>query len=57
MVSDKPVDESRPIKVIVLGAGASGICAGVRFPQEIDNLTLTIYDKNADVGGTWLVNT
>lgn len=57
MVESKPVDDARPIRVICIGAGASGICAGVRFPQKIKNLSMTIYDKNADVGGTWLVNT
>ncbi|OAG34163.1 hypothetical protein AYO21_11695 [Fonsecaea monophora] len=56
MVQNKPVDEARPIRVICIGAGASGICAGIRFPQKIKNLNLTIYEKNADVGGTWFVN-
>ena len=56
MIYDSPIDAARPIRVICIGAGASGICAGVRFPQKIANLSLTIYDKNADVGGTWFAN-
>jgi cation diffusion facilitator CzcD-associated flavoprotein CzcO len=52
----KAVDEPRPIKVVVIGAGYSGIIAGIRLSQRIRNLSLTIYDSNADVGGTWYVN-
>lgn len=50
------IDDYRPMKVIVIGAGLSGILAGIRFPQYIQNLDLTIYDKNSDVGGTWHEN-
>jgi ribulose 1,5-bisphosphate synthetase/thiazole synthase len=50
------IDDYRPIKVICIGAGLSGILAGIRFPQRIKNLDFTIYDKNHDVGGTWLEN-
>ncbi|KAF8807916.1 FAD/NAD(P)-binding domain-containing protein [Phlegmacium glaucopus] len=50
------VDQARPIKVIVIGAGYSGIVAGVRFRQRVQNLDLTIYDSNAGVGGTWFAN-
>ncbi|KDQ51118.1 hypothetical protein JAAARDRAFT_140775 [Jaapia argillacea MUCL 33604] len=44
------------MKVVVIGAGFSGIAAGIRFPQRVPNLELTIYDKNAGVGGTWYSN-
>ncbi|KAL6231968.1 hypothetical protein BDW75DRAFT_247546 [Aspergillus navahoensis] len=53
---DHLIDDYRPIKVIVIGAGLSGILAGIRFPQRIPNLQLTIYDKNEDLGGTWWEN-
>ncbi|OAG44504.1 hypothetical protein AYO21_01500 [Fonsecaea monophora] len=52
----RPVDKPRPMKVIVIGAGMSGIIAGIFFPRAIENLTLTIYEKNADLGGTWFEN-
>ncbi|KAH8111748.1 FAD/NAD-binding domain-containing protein [Phellopilus nigrolimitatus] len=44
------------MKVVVIGAGFSGIIAGIRFPQRMRDLDLTIYDKNAGVGGTWYSN-
>lgn len=52
----RPVDSPRPMKVVVIGAGMSGIIAGIFFPRAIENLTLTIYEKNADLGGTWFEN-
>lgn len=50
------IDNLRPMKVIVIGAGISGILAAIRFSQRIQNLDLTIYDKNPEVGGTWYEN-
>ncbi|EIW74531.1 FAD/NAD(P)-binding domain-containing protein [Coniophora puteana RWD-64-598 SS2] len=55
-LGDFAIDESPPIKVVVIGAGFSGVTAGVRLPQYIKNIDLTIYDKNAGVGGTWYSN-
>lgn len=52
----RPIDLNRPIKVIVIGGGMSGIIAGIFFPRNIENLELKIYEKNADLGGTWLEN-
>lgn len=50
------VDDYRPMKVICIGAGFSGIVAGIRMPEHIPNLDFTIYEKNPDVGGTWYEN-
>ena len=43
--------------MICIGAGINGILTAIRFPQKIQNLTLAVYEKNADVGGTWFENT
>ncbi|KAB8218143.1 hypothetical protein BDV33DRAFT_176009 [Aspergillus novoparasiticus] len=50
------VDHARPMKVIIIGAGISGILAAIRFPQRIPNLDLVVYDKNPEIGGTWFEN-
>ncbi|TCD65588.1 hypothetical protein EIP91_002473 [Steccherinum ochraceum] len=55
-LGDWSIDESKPIKVAVIGAGFSGILAGIRFRQHIPNVSVTVYDKNAGVGGTWYTN-
>lgn len=59
--SEAPADQrlgehGRPIKVICIGAGVSGILTGIRLPQQLDNLDLVIYEKNQDLGGTWYEN-
>jgi 4-hydroxyacetophenone monooxygenase len=41
--------------VAIIGAGMSGILAGLRLQQA--GVPFTIIEKNADVGGTWLENT
>ena len=41
--------------VAVIGAGMSGIIAGVRLKQA--GVPFVIIEKNADVGGTWYENT
>ena len=44
-----------PWKVVVIGAGMSGLLAAHRLRQAgVDHVVL---EKNADVGGTWLENT
>ena len=53
LISERSIDEPRPLKVIYLGAGVSGIVAAIKFPEYVPNIELTIYEKNADVGGTW----
>lgn len=44
------------MRVIVIGAGYSGIYCGIRIPERLRNVDLCIYDKNAGVGGTWYEN-
>ncbi|KAJ6033942.1 hypothetical protein N7499_010106 [Penicillium canescens] len=56
-LEEHPVDEVRPIKVGIIGAGLAGITAGVMLPAKLPGLDLQIFDKNADVGGTWFENT
>jgi cation diffusion facilitator CzcD-associated flavoprotein CzcO len=56
IISERAIDEPRPLKVIYIGAGVSGICAAIQFPRYVPNIELVIYDKNADVGGTWFEN-
>ncbi|KAL4869862.1 hypothetical protein BDV12DRAFT_195870 [Aspergillus spectabilis] len=56
-IEEHPIDQVRPIKVGIIGAGLSGITAGVLLPAKLPGLDLRIYDKNADVGGTWYENT
>jgi 4-hydroxyacetophenone monooxygenase len=48
-------DAARKLRVLVIGAGMSGLLAGIRLSQA--GVPFEIVESNADVGGTWLVNT
>lgn len=50
------VQNFRPLRVIVIGAGFSGIYLGIRIPEWLRNVDLCIYEKNDGVGGTWWEN-
>ena len=52
---EAPVENQRPFKIIVIGAGYSGIYLGIRLPERLRNCELVIYEKNAGMGGTWYV--
>ena len=47
------IDETRPIRVVIIGAGPCGIISAIRLRQRIKNVTIQIYEKNSDFGGTW----
>lgn len=44
-------------QIAVIGAGISGVTAGILLPIKVPGINLQIFDKNADVGGTWYENT
>ncbi len=46
---------AKTMKAIVIGAGMSGLLAGIRLKQA--GIEFTILEKNADAGGTWFENT
>ncbi|PKY00472.1 FAD/NAD(P)-binding domain-containing protein [Aspergillus campestris IBT 28561] len=44
------------MRVIVIGAGASGIYMAYKLKYNFTDFVLDIYEKNADIGGTWFEN-
>lgn len=56
LISEREIDKPRPLKVIYIGAGVSGIIGAIQFQKKLQNLELVIYEKNPDVGGTWYEN-
>jgi cation diffusion facilitator CzcD-associated flavoprotein CzcO len=56
LIKEEPVENLRPLKVRVIGAGYSGIYLGIRIPQRLRNIDFQIYEKNDGIGGTWWEN-
>ncbi|RKK07518.1 putative sterigmatocystin biosynthesis monooxygenase stcW [Fusarium oxysporum f. sp. cepae] len=56
VIEEHPLNEPRPIRIIVVGAGAAGINFAYATQKYLRNVSLVIYEKNAAIGGTWLEN-
>ncbi|ORX93983.1 hypothetical protein BCR34DRAFT_580256 [Clohesyomyces aquaticus] len=46
----------RFVKIICVGAGASGLLLAYKLSKHFNNYSLTIYEKNDDISGTWHEN-
>ena len=46
--------KTNDIHVAIIGAGASGLCAAIQLGEL--GIPYTIFEKNAEVGGTWYEN-
>ncbi|KAB8211787.1 hypothetical protein BDV34DRAFT_219001 [Aspergillus parasiticus] len=51
-----PINTNRRIRVIIIGAGASGLLMAYKLQRNFDNVEFQIYEKNPDIGGTWYEN-
>lgn len=59
-ILEQPVLTRRKLRVVCVGAGYSGLTFAhkIQHEQQLeDDIDLTIYEKNPDVGGTWFENT
>ncbi|KAL2788219.1 hypothetical protein BJX66DRAFT_352888 [Aspergillus keveii] len=45
-----------PYAMIIVGAGAAGLEVAYKAERQLENVTFEIYEKNDDIGGTWLEN-
>lgn len=46
---DHHIDDVRSLRAIVIGAGLTGVLAGILLPAKVPKLQLTILEKNDDV--------
>ncbi len=51
---EQPAASPPGFRVAIVGAGASGLCAAIRFGEA--GIPYTIFEKNDEVGGTWYEN-
>lgn len=52
----QPIHTERPMKIICIGAGASGLLFAYKLQRSFEKFDLTIYEKNPDIAGTWFEN-
>lgn len=55
-IKETPMGTKRSFKIVVLGAGASGINFTKISRERLQNVEVVCYEKNEEVGGTWLEN-
>ncbi|OAA60207.1 Flavin monooxygenase-like protein [Niveomyces insectorum RCEF 264] len=55
-VTEAPLYTKRRLRIVCVGAGAAGLQIAYKAERALENIDLQIYEKNADIGGTWLEN-
>lgn len=57
-VQNVPICTRRPMRVVCIGSGYSGLMMAIIVKEKMggQNVDFQIYEKNHDLGGTWLVN-
>lgn len=56
VVREQPLGTSKPVRIICIGAGVSGINLLRTLRLNLKKYAAVVYEKNADVGGTWFEN-
>ncbi|KAI9657321.1 MAG: hypothetical protein M1821_003001 [Bathelium mastoideum] len=56
MVREQPMGTKRKVRVVLMGAGASALNFFKKAEEQMENMEMCCYEKNADIGGTWLEN-
>lgn len=56
MVTDEPLGTIKSIRIITIGAGASGINMAQKVKKYLKNAEHVVYEKNPGIGGTWYEN-
>ncbi|KAI1349311.1 hypothetical protein F5Y01DRAFT_187911 [Xylaria sp. FL0043] len=53
---EDPINAEKYIRIVIVGAGASGLLVAYKLQRDFKNVSLIVYEKNAAVGGTWYEN-
>jgi NAD(P)-binding Rossmann-like domain len=48
-LEDRFIDEPRPLRVAVIGAGLAGVTAAILLPAKVQNIDIVVFEKNDDV--------
>ncbi|KAK0250718.1 hypothetical protein B0A54_08220 [Friedmanniomyces endolithicus] len=55
-IREESYGTKRPVRVVLMGAGASTLNFLKKAEEQMKNVKITVYEKNHNVGGTWLEN-
>ena len=55
-INEDPLGTARPIRIVTIGAGASGINMAYQLQLHLPTASHRVYEKNDDIGGTWFEN-
>lgn len=55
-IREEPYGTKRKVRVVLMGAGASSLNFFKKVEEEMQNVEVVCYEKNKDIGGTWLEN-
>lgn len=53
---EAPIHVERRMRIICIGAGASGLVFAYKLQRSFENFSLTVYEKNPELSGTWYEN-
>ncbi|KAH8910728.1 FAD/NAD(P)-binding domain-containing protein [Coniochaeta sp. PMI_546] len=55
-IREEPLGSAKAIRIVLIGAGASGLNMIRTLRLGLTNYELIVYEKNEDIGGTWFEN-
>lgn len=55
-IREEPLGSTKPIRIVLIGAGASGLNMIRTLRLGLTNFELVAYEKNENIGGTWFEN-
>jgi hypothetical protein len=55
-IREEPYGTKKRMRIAMLGAGVSGLNFFKFAEEKLENVEIVCYEKNRDVGGTWLEN-
>ncbi|ORY01282.1 cyclohexanone monooxygenase [Clohesyomyces aquaticus] len=55
-ISEQVLYTKRHLRIVCVGAGAAGLQIAYKAERALTDIDLVIYEKNSDIGGTWLEN-
>lgn len=56
VVQEKPLGRTKHVRIVCIGAGASGLNMIRTLRRNLTDYELVVYEKNGGVGGTWFEN-